>query len=355
MSDTPVIANRKAKHIEACLSSESRSGRSNGLERYRFSHQALPELDFERVDTRTRFLGRELSAPLMISPMTGGTQAAATINENLARAAQEHRIVMGVGSQRAALEHEELRRTFEIRRFAPDAVLFANLGAVQLNKGMGATECAEAVRMIEADALFLHLNPLQEVLQDGGDTDFSGLLRKIEHVCSRLDVPVFVREVSSGISPEVANALLSAGVSGIDVGGVGGTSWAKVEGMISENARTAALSELFADWGHDVAESLLHVRGVSSTCPLIASGGIRDGLAAAKAIALGADVASVAGGFLQAALESVDAVHEVIDTLTEGLRITLFCSGLGSVANLKGHFLEPMTESDQPKVVKLRA
>lgn len=356
MSNTPGIANRKALHIEACLSEQSRSGRSNGLDRYRFDHQALPELDFAKVETSTRFLGKDLWAPLMISPMTGGTQAAATINENLARAAQERRIAMGVGSQRAALEHEELRRTFEIRRLAPDAVLFANLGAVQLGKGMGVSECTEAVKMIEADALFLHLNPLQEVLQDGGDTDFSGLLRKIERVCRELDVPVFAREVSSGISSQMAHALLNAGVTGIDVGGVGGTSWAKVEGMISENAQTRALSELFADWGHDVAESLLGVREISRTCPLIASGGIRDGIAAAKAIALGADLASIAGGFLQAGLESVEAVLEVIDTLREALRITLFCTGLGTVANLQGHFLEgQITQTPDGKVVKLRA
>ena len=356
MSETPEIAGRKAKHIEACLSENSRSGRTNGLERYRFDHQALPELDFAKVETSVRFLGKDLWAPLMISPMTGGTEAAATINRNLAQAAQTRRIAMGVGSQRAALEHEELRRTFEIRRHAPDAVLFANLGAVQLGKGMGPKECIEAVKMIEADALFLHLNPLQEVLQDGGDTNFSGLLRRIEHVCRALDVPVFAREVSSGISPEVATALLNAGITGIDVGGVGGTSWAKVEGILSESARTRALSELFADWGFDVAESLHNVRGISRTCPVIASGGIRDGLAAAKAIALGADLASVAGGFLQAALESEESVLEVIDTLREGLRIALFCTGFGTVANLKGQFLDGLvTETPEGKVVKLRA
>ncbi len=356
MKKTPSISQRKKRHIGACLSGQASSGRTNGLERFRFDHQALPEIDFGEVSTRTQFLGKTLGLPLMLSPMTGGCEAAAKINQNLARAAQASGVAMGVGSQRAALLHPDLRPTFRIRHVAPDILLFANLGAVQLNNGMGARECAEAVKMIEADALFLHLNPLQEVLQENGNTNFSGLLRKIRQVCRSLDVPVFVREVSSGISRQVAQMLRDAGVAGIDVAGVGGTSWAKVEGLLSKNPRTRALSEIYSDWGFDVAESLLNVRAVDGKLPLIASGGIRTGLDVARAVGLGADLASVAAGVLKAATKSADAVISEIATVAEGLKVALFASGLGTVAGLKGYFLEAVPAvPERRKVVALRA
>ncbi len=356
MKKTPSIASRKARHIQAVLSGQAGSGRTNGLERFRFDHEAVPELDFTEVDSSAVFLGKTLSAPLLISPMTGGCEEAARINKNLARAAQARGVGMGVGSQRAALVHPDLRATFQVRKVAPDILLFANLGAVQLNNGMGVRECVEAVKMIEADALFLHLNPLQEVLQDGGDTNFSGLARKIRQVCKQAGVPVFVREVSSGISKRTAEILLDAGVSGIDVAGVGGTSWAKVEGILSKNVRTRVLSSLYADWGFDVAESLQNVRSVDRQIPLIASGGIRSGLEAAKCLGLGADLASIAAGFLQAAMRSHEAVMEEIDVLVEGIRVALFCSGYGSVSSLKGCFLEAplLPERETRKVVPLR-
>lgn len=327
---------RKSEHLRISLKEDVRfRNLTTGLERYRFVHQALPEINRDHVDLSISLLGKDLSAPLIISSMTGGTEEAETINKNLALAAQIHGLGMGVGSQRTALEEPDLSHTYQVRDVAPDILLLANLGAVQLNYGYGIEHCQRAVEMIEADGLILHLNPLQEALQPEGNTDFSGLLAKIEAVCRGLSVPVIVKEVGWGISTEVARRLADAGVAAIDVAGAGGTSWSEVEmhRAISESSRRIAAA--FADWGIPTAESIQMVRRAAPDVTLIASGGIRTGVEAAKAIALGADAAALATPFLQPATVSPEAVGEKIREVLEELRTAMFCVGAGNLQELK--------------------
>ena len=233
MSKVAPIDQRKADHIKINLEKDVRSALTTGLENYHFVHEALPELDLEEVDTSLRLFGKTLAAPILISSMTGGTADAETINLRLAEAAQEMKIAMGVGSQRAAIENPEQAKTFQVRRVAPDILLFANLGAVQLNYGYGIDQCRKAVDMIGADALILHSNPLQEAVQDAGDTNFAGLAQKIEEICRKLEVPVIAKEVGWGISERTARLLGDCGVAAIDVAGAGGTSWSQVEMYLS--------------------------------------------------------------------------------------------------------------------------
>lgn len=327
---------RKADHLRICLDEDVQCRQvTSGLEQYRFTHCCLPELDLADIDLTTTFLGKHLGAPLLISSMTGGTEQARLINYRLAEIAQHYRLAMGVGSQRVAIEKPEVGHTFAIRTLAPDALLFANLGAVQLNYRYGLEECQRAVDLLEADALILHLNPLQECVQTHGDTNFRGLLEKIATLCAQLPVPVIAKEVGNGISGPMARRLIEAGVAAIDVAGAGGTSWAKVESERAEDRLQRRLGATFADWGLPTADCLMQVRSVAPQVPLIASGGLRDGLDAAKAIALGADLAGLALPFLQAANDSVAAVHELVEVLTAELRTVLFCTGSAGVVALR--------------------
>ncbi len=327
---------RKSEHLRILLKEDVRfRNLTTGLESYHFVHQALPEINRDDVDLSTSLLGKDLSAPLIISSMTGGTEEAETINKNLAMAAQIHGLGMGVGSQRAALEEPTLSHTYQVRDVAPDILLLANLGAVQLNYGYGVEHCQRAVEMIEADGLILHLNPLQEALQPEGNTDFSGLLAKIAQVCRGLSVPVIVKEVGWGISEEVARRLADASVAAIDVAGAGGTSWSEVERhrVVSESSRRIAAA--FADWGIPTAVSIQMVRRAAPDVTLIASGGIRTGVEAAKAIALGADAAALATPFLKPATVSPEAVGEKIGEILEQLRTAMFCVGARDLQELK--------------------
>jgi isopentenyl-diphosphate delta-isomerase len=327
---------RKADHLRVCLEEDVQfRATQSGLERYRFRHCCLPELSFDDIDLTTLFLGKTLAAPLLISSMTGGTEQAQLINFRLAAAAQAHGLAMGVGSQRVAIEHPAVATTFAIRSVAPDALLFANLGAVQLNYQYGLDECRKIVDLLAADALILHLNVLQECVQTTGDRNFRGLLDKIAQLCDVLPVPVIAKEVGNGISGPMAQKLMAVGVAAIDVAGAGGTSWAKVEGQRAKDLRQRRLGQTFADWGIPTAECITSVRAIAPTVPLIASGGLRNGLDAAKAIALGADLAGMALPFLQAANESEAAVHELIDWLKAELTIALFCTGNANLQALK--------------------
>jgi isopentenyl-diphosphate delta-isomerase len=337
VTTTGPTAARKADHIRINLEEDVRSGLTSGLERYRFSHQALPELNLADVDLGARWFGKSLSAPLLISSMTGGTEAARVINHTLAAAAQSAGIAMGLGSQRAAIEQPDLASTFQVRAVAPDILLFANLGAVQLNYGYGVNECRRAVAMIQADALVLHLNALQEAVQPEGDADFSGLLSRIEAVCRALQpegVPVIGKEVGWGISAKTARQLADAGVAGIDVAGAGGTSWSEVEYHRAPTAFHAQVARSFADWGLPTAESIQQVRRVAPDLTLVASGGLRDGIDVAKCLALGANLAGLAGPFLHAAAESPEAVQATIDTLVAQLRTAMFCTAAADVEAL---------------------
>lgn len=326
---------RKADHIRINLEEDVQfPNLTTGFERYRLVHQALPELDLTAVDTGVELFGKRLRVPLLISSMTGGTAAAAAINRNLAQAAQARGVAMGLGSQRAGLEQTETAYTFRVRNVAPDILLLANLGAAQLNRGYGLEHCRRAVEMIGADALILHLNPLQEALQADGDWDWRGLLDKIAAVCRGLEVPVVVKEVGWGISEKVARWLADAGVAAIDVAGAGGTSWSAVESHRAATEARRRLALAFADWGIPTAEALLQARRGAPGLPLIASGGMRTGLDAAKALALGATAVGIASPFLKAAAESAEAVAAGIDQFAAELRIAMFCAGAGNVAAL---------------------
>lgn len=327
---------RKADHLRICLEEDVQFRETtSGLERYRFVHCCLPELDLRDIDLTTHFLGKTLSSPLLISSMTGGTDQAELINFRLAAAAQQYGLAMGVGSQRVAIERPEVAKTFAVRSVAPDIFLFANLGAVQLNYQYGIDECRKVVDLLEADALILHLNPMQECVQTGGDTNFRGLLEKIALLCEKLPIPIIAKEVGNGISAPMAEKLMQIGVSAIDVAGAGGTSWAKVESERAVDERQRRLGATFADWGLPTAECITSIRAITPTIPLIASGGLRNGLDAAKAIALGADLAGMAMPFLQAAQESEAALHKLVEILLAEISITLFCTGNATVSNLK--------------------
>lgn len=327
---------RKAEHIRICLESDVQfQTQGSGFDRYQFSHNCLPELDYQEIDLTTKLLGKQLGAPILISSMTGGTAQAKQINYRLAEVAQEYKLAMGVGSQRVAIEQPQVADTFQVRQIAPDILLFANLGAVQLNYRYGIDECLRAVELLEADALILHLNPLQECIQPHGDTNFKGLLDRIALVCERLPVPVIAKEVGNGISAAMAQQLILAGVGGIDIAGAGGTSWAKVESERAKTPLQRRLGETFADWGIPTADCITSIRQLTPTLPLIASGGLRNGLDIAKAIALGADVGGLALPFLQAADISTAAVGELVQILMAEIQTVLFCTGNANLVALQ--------------------
>ena len=327
---------RKADHIRINLEENVQFPRlSTGLERFRFVHEALPELDMTQIDLSVDLFGHAVRAPLLISSMTGGTEAAERINLNLAIGAQARGIAMGVGSQRTGLEVDGTAGSFRVRSVAPDILLFANLGAGQFNKGYTVDHCRRAVDMIEADALILHLNPLQEAVQADGDWNWAGLLGKIGQVCAAVGVPVVAKEVGWGINGRLARRLADVGVAAIDVAGSGGTSWTEVEYHRAPTERLRRIARTFADWGIPTADSLIQVRQAAPELPAIASGGIRDGIDVAKCVALGATLVGLASPFLRAATVSDEAVVDAIDLLTDELRIAMFCTGAGDVTALR--------------------
>jgi isopentenyl-diphosphate Delta-isomerase len=326
---------RKKEHLEICLDAESVASPSRtGLDRYRFVHDALPELDIDELDLGTTFLGKQLKSPILISSMTGGFDLARKVNRNLAAAAERLGIAMGVGSQRVAIEEPSAASSFQVRDVAPNILLLGNLGAVQLNYGYSVAHCRKAVEMIGADALILHLNVLQEAMQPEGNRNFRGLTAKIAEVCRQLEVPVVAKEVGNGISRDAALRLHAAGVAAIDIAGQGGTSWSAVEAQRAATKGQRA-DTTFADWGIPTEEALVAVRQALPEMPLIASGGIRTGLDVAKAIALGADIAAFGQPLLAAALASADKVVELIGGILHELRVAMLCAGAGNLAALR--------------------
>lgn len=334
MTKVTQISSRKSDHIRINLEEDVRSGLTTGLERYRFIHQALPEIDLEAVDLSQELFNRRLKAPILISSMTGGTPEAGNINRTLAEAAQEMGVAMGLGSQRAAIDQPELARTFQVRDLAPDILLFANLGAIQLNYRYGIDECRRAVDMIEADALILHLNALQEAVQPEGNTHFAGLLKKIEQVCRNLPVPVIAKEVGWGFSERAASLLAEAGVAAIDVAGAGGTSWSQVEMHRAENESQKRLAAAFIGWGIPTSDSILNVRKAAPELLVFASGGLRTGTDIAKCIALGASLGGMAGPFLKAASRSVETTVQTIGEVRREIQVCMFAAGAGNLAAL---------------------
>lgn len=336
VTDAAITERRKDDHIRINLDEQVSFPRlTTGLERWRFMHQAVPELNLADVDMRVTLFGKTLRAPLLISSMTGGTERAEAINRTLAQAAQTAGIAMGLGSQRAAIEDAALARSYAVRDVAPDILLFANLGAVQLNYGYGVEQCRRAVDLIQADALILHFNALQEAVQPEGDTNFSNLLPAIERICRALEVPVIAKEVGWGFSPQAARQLADAGVAAIDVAGSGGTSWSEVEYHRAPTAPHANVARAFADWGIPTADSIRYVREAAPGLPVIASGGLRDGIDVAKCIALGATLGGLAGPFLKAADRSLEAVNQLIWELSTQVRIAMFASGAADIDALQ--------------------
>lgn len=329
-------AARKADHLRINLEHDVLAkGVRSGFDRFRFVNCALPEIDFGEVNPSTDIFGRRLAAPILISSMTGGTPQAQAINRTLASVAQEQRVAMALGSARALLEHPELLATFDVRALAPDVLLFANFGAVQLNRGYDADDCRKLVAALQADALILHLNPLQEALQPAGDTCFRGLLSKIASVCASLELPVIVKEVGWGIGADTVRELFNVGVSAVDVAGAGGTSWSEVERHRIKEPWRARVAAAFAGWGIPTAECLIEARAVEPQRLIFASGGIRDGIDVAKAIALGADLAGIAGPFLRAAASGADAARDCVREFVEALRVAMFAIGVRTLPDLR--------------------
>jgi len=331
------ITNRKRDHIEIGLKHDVSMKVPSGYEHYSFMHQALPECALEDVSLETTFLGRKISAPLLISSMTGGGGEGETINRHLGEAAQILGLPMAVGSQRVIFEHPEVLSTFKVARdSAPDVPIYGNIGAVQLNYGITVNHVKQAVELIGGDGLFLHLNPLQEVIQTGGDTNFRGLLDKIEEVAKSVDFPILIKEVGCGIAPNLAVELVNRGVQAIDISGAGGTSWASIEALRASDPVKRRLGEIFSNWGIPSAVSLTLCRdALPAGFPLIASGGVRTGLDVAKAIALGADMAAFAMPLLKPATESTQAVVDFLTQIMNEIKVTMFLAGAKNITELK--------------------
>ena len=334
MKKDTTISNRKNEHIHINLLEDVNSGRQTGLEQYHFIHQALPEISLSDVDLSQTLFGKRQAVPVLVSSMTGGSEEGERINRNLAVAAQEVGMAMGVGSQRAAISDPSLENTFKIRHLAPSILLFANLGAVQLNYGFTIQECQRAVDMIEADGLILHLNPLQEALQPKGNTDFGGLAKKIAEVRKAIPIPLIVKEVGWGISIQTAQLLYDAGVDAVDVAGAGGTSWSQVEKNRIDDEFGQQTAGAFIDWGIPTADSLANVLSVHPEWIVFASGGLVNGIDIAKCIALGAKMGGMAGRFLQAASISEENAVNVMRMITDQIRIAMFASGSRALADL---------------------
>jgi isopentenyl-diphosphate delta-isomerase len=339
--------NRKLQHIRIVQSDLGVDRRKLYFDGVLLRHRALPEINLADVDPSVEFLGKRLSFPLMITSMTGGDhEILRRVNRNLARAAEATGVAMAVGSQRVMFSNPSARDSFELREVAPTTVLCANLGAVQLNYGFGIQECRRAVEVLAADALCLHLNPLQEAVQPEGDTNFAGLAEKIGLVARELEVPVILKEVGSGMSAPDVELALRAGIRIVDVAGAGGTSWSRVEHHRRRDSAAEGLGLVFQDWGIPTPLALWLLRPYRDRLQLIASGGIRTGLDMAKAIVLGASLCGMASPFLEPALESAQRVIEKIERLKREFVTAMFLLGVAKVAEMRGNdslLLEPLT------------
>jgi len=332
MKNHSTINKRKDDHLLINSKKDVKSSNTTGFEKFRLIHNALPEINLSDVDISISVFDKSLSLPLMISSMTGGTEKAHKINRILASSAQKYNIAMGVGSQRIGIEQNGRMGTFDIRKYAPDILLFSNLGAVQLNYTFTIDDCKKAVEKINADALILHLNPLQEALMEGGDTNFSGILKKIEQVCKHLMVPVVVKEVGWGISAHTARKLIGAGVQAIDVAGAGGTSWAEVEKFRTTDPIRKRIAQGFRGWGIPTAEAIVKIREELPDVLLFASGGLKDGIDIIKCIALGANLGGIARSFLIAAMDSQETLDNYIEELSLQILIAMFAIGAENVS-----------------------
>lgn len=335
MSDD-LILGRKDQHLDVVLSGGGRHALASGFDDWRFVHEALPDLDHAKIDLGADFLGRRLQAPLLISAMTGGPARAEAINARLAEAAQHLGIALAVGSQRAAIEGGAtggLDRSLRDR--APDTPILANIGAAQLTRGFGVEQAQRALDMIGADALVVHLNPLQEACQPEGDRDWWGVGAALQALIRDLDAPVIVKETGAGISAVTAQRLIAMGAAGVDVAGAGGANWGLIEGERATDPADKAHAAAFAAWGIPSARAIAEARNALPEALIIGSGGVRDGVDVAKAVRLGADVVGMASGVIQAATESTEAVVAHFQTVIRQLRTVCFCTNAANVAALK--------------------
>ncbi|NLP12016.1 type 2 isopentenyl-diphosphate Delta-isomerase [bacterium] len=323
------INNRKRQHIDVMLADSDVDRRKNYFDQILLAHRGLPEIDLDAVDTSIRFLGKQLSAPLLISSMTGGDDPLVrVINKNLALAAQATQVAMAVGSQRVMFIHPQARASFDLRRFAPSTLLFANLGAVQLNYGFGLQQCRTAVEVLQADALYLHLNPLQEAVQPEGNVNFAGLIRKIADLNHRLQQPVILKEVGAGLCLQDVRLALRHGLSYFDVAGSGGTSWSRIEHRRDRRKNSYNLGLTFQDWGIPTPLALQQLRPLRKRITLIGSGGVRSGIDVIKCMVLGASLVGLAFPFFKPAMKSPDAVIAVIRRLQREIKIGMFLLGI---------------------------
>ncbi len=331
--------NRKSDHISINLHEDVSSTLTTGFECCTLRHSALPEIDFNKIDTSIGLFGKKLKSPIFISSMTGGVEGAKEINKNLASTAERMGIAMGVGSQRPMLEDPTQKASFDIRKYAPSILLFANIGAVQLNYGVSGKEVNTLIEEIGADGLILHLNTLQEVFQPEGEVNFQGLLPKIAVLVNQLKVPVIVKEVGWGISGKVAKALEDIGVAAVDVAGAGGTSWSQVEKFrLSDPVRFRA-AEAFRNWGLSTVECLREINSQSTSMKIFASGGLSSGVDVVKSIALGAHLCGFAGKILRAATISEEELDLCLETLLFEMKVAMFGIGAGSIAEIKPEML----------------
>jgi len=321
-----MISDRKLEHLLICENYDVEfKNKTTGFEDIELIHNVLPEIDKNDIDLSTEVFGKKLDSPLFITAITGGHPAAKKVNKQLAVAAESNGIALGVGSQRAACEHPELADTYTVvRENAPDCLLVGNIGAPQLNLA------EKAVEILDADILAIHLNPLQESIQPEGDLDARGYIDLIHQITESVDIPILAKETGCGISAESAKLLVDAGVDFIDIEGAGGTSWAAVE---TYRAEDRYLGEIFWDWGIPTAVSTVEVTN-SVNVPVISSGGIRTGLEAAKAIALGADAVGMALPFLKNCA-SQEALNTFINRFNDSLRIAMFLVGANNIEELK--------------------
>ncbi|AKF09146.1 Isopentenyl-diphosphate delta-isomerase, FMN-dependent [Sandaracinus amylolyticus] len=334
-----LISTRKDHHLDLCLRADVGSrGPATGLGGWTLEYDALPEVDLEDVDLSVTLFGKKLRAPILVGAMTGGTDRAGLVNRRLARAAARCGLGMALGSQRAMIVRPELGATFDVRASAPELpLLIANVGAVQLNYGVGTSEIRSAIERVGADAIDVHLNALQEAIQPEGDTRFKGLIARLEGTLPELGVPAIAKEVGAGISERAARKIARLPFAGVEVAGTGGTSWARVESHRAPAASMQAeVGERLAGFGVSTAESVrICRRALGDARTVIASGGVRHGMDVAVAIALGADAAALAKPLLAAADESEDAVVRVLETLIFELKVIAFCCGARDVAELR--------------------
>lgn len=335
------IKNRKDEHIYLVSKENVESNETTWLEYIRFVHSALPELDLDEINLSCKFLGKHISAPVFVGAMTGGTELTKKINVSLAKAAQKYQIPMMVGSQRVILRHPETKETFSaVRKSAPDIPIIGNLGIAQIATSENFDYVQEIIENIHADALAIHLNVIQELIQPEGDKIFSGVLNKLKLLKNQINIPLVIKETGCGISKEIAQQLTEIGINIIDVSGVGGTSWVAVEYYRAKKENMELkkdLGKLFWDWGIPTAASIIEVNSVMknySETKIIGSGGIRSGIDVAKALRLGANFVALARPFLMVALDGQDSIYNFIEKIFKELQITMLLTGSKNIEEL---------------------